>query len=314
MPTVENASALLRALGLPQAQSNEMSALTLLTLAGLKPKDNWRLATRQLLRVHDILGAMKEDWGKSYAENTRETIRRYVLHQFFEARVVDRNPGEPSLPTNSPRTRYALTDDALSCVQAWGGRDSSKTIARFKEKFGSLAQRSRKEHGVLAVPVRIPGAGVVTLSPGSHNEVQRGVVEKFLPRFLPKAKVVYLGDTESKGIHVDQEANAKLHLNLDEHGKLPDLILWDDVREWLVLVEVVTSHGPVTPVREMVLRRMFERPNRHLIFLTAFPSRSEFRRHLANIAWETEVWLADEPDHLIHFNGERFLGAYSTRD
>lgn len=313
MTTVKEASTLLQALGLPPAQSNEMSALTLLTLAGLKPKREWKSANRQLLRVHDILGAMKSDWRKYYAENTRETIRRYVLHQFFEAGVVDRNPDDPSLPTNSPRTRYALTDDAMACVQTWGSRESSETIDRFKKMHGSLVLRSRKEHGDVAVPVQVPGAGSVTLSPGSHNEVQRSVIEKFIPRFLPCAKVVYLGDTESKQAYVNHEATTELGLNLDAHGKLPDIILWEEERGWLLLVEVVTSHGPVTPIREMALRRMFERKGRHLIFLTAFPSRNDFRKHLADIAWETEVWLADEPDHLIHFNGERFLDAYSTR-
>jgi hypothetical protein len=33
-------------------------------------------------------------------------------------------------------------------------------------------------------------------------------------------------------------------------------------------------------------------------------------RYLGEIAWETEVWVADAPSHLIHFNGERFLGPY----
>ncbi|MFS2517149.1 MULTISPECIES: BsuBI/PstI family type II restriction endonuclease [Parabacteroides] len=29
---------------------------------------------------------------------------------------------------------------------------------------------------------------------------------------------------------------------------------------------------------------------------------------MADIAWETEVWIAENPGHMIHFNGDRFIG------
>jgi hypothetical protein len=312
--TSAEATELLRSMGLPPAQCNEISALTLLTLSGLTPQTRWDSASAKVLRIHDMKEAMKADWATDYAENTRETIRRYVIHQFMEAGLVARNPGHPELPTNDPRTRYALTPQALSCVKAWTGPDSSQAISEFKRRYGSLRERSRKERSSHAVRVELPGGASVELSPGAHNEVQRAVIEQFVPRFVRGGRVLYLGDTARKDTLVDRSRLGKLGLDLPEHGKLPDVIVHQEDRGWLVLIEAVTSHGPVTPVREIQLRRMFEGPNRQLIFVTAFPNRAEFRRHLADIAWETEVWIADEPDHLVHFNGEKFLGAYPSAD
>ncbi len=47
-----------------------------------------------------------------------------------------------------------------------------------------------------------------------------------------------------------------------------------------------------------------------LILVTAFPNRRSMASFVAQIAWRTEAWCADEPTHLIHFNGDRFLGPH----
>ena len=91
---------------------------------------------------------------------------------------------------------------------------------------------------------------------------------------------------------------------------MPDVVLDYPEREWLVLVESVTSHGPVDGKRHEELARLFAKSKAGLVYVTAFPSRVIMARYLGKIAWETEVWCADAPSHLIHFNGERFLGPY----
>lgn len=81
-------------------------------------------------------------------------------------------------------------------------------------------------------------------------------------------------------------------------------------RDWLVVIEAVMSHGPVDPKRHRELKTMFGASRAGLVFVTAFLSRQAMVAYLSEIAWETEVWVADNPSHLIHFNGERFLGPY----
>lgn len=99
-----------------------------------------------------------------------------------------------------------------------------------------------------------------------------------------------------------------LHVSITEHDKLPDIVLHDENRQWLFLIEAVTSHGPMTPKRVVELQKMFARYDAGCVYVSAFPDLAEFRRHLKQIAWETEVWIAEMPEHLIHFNGDRFLG------
>ncbi|WP_249355649.1 BsuBI/PstI family type II restriction endonuclease [Chloracidobacterium aggregatum] len=97
---------------------------------------------------------------------------------------------------------------------------------------------------------------------------------------------------------------------LDEHGKMPDVIVHLPKKHWLVLIEAVTSHGPINVKRQHELRELFKRVSDGLVFVTAFPTRRAMARYLSEIAWETEVWVAEAPGHIIHFNGERFPGPY----
>jgi hypothetical protein len=97
---------------------------------------------------------------------------------------------------------------------------------------------------------------------------------------------------------------------VDEHGKMPDVVVYHEEKNWLVLIEAVTSHGPVNPKRRLELRELFAASKVPLVFVTAFLDRKTMVRYLGDIAWETEVWIAESPTHLVHFNGERFLGPY----
>lgn len=113
MAKVDEAKQILKALGLPPAQQTDIAAYTLLALANLGPKKPWSAAKRHSIRIHDVLQFTQSAFKKTYAENTRETVRRQVIHQFEQARVIDRNPDEPELATNSPRTHYAISEGRL---------------------------------------------------------------------------------------------------------------------------------------------------------------------------------------------------------
>jgi type II restriction enzyme len=103
---------------------------------------------------------------------------------------------------------------------------------------------------------------------------------------------------------------ADVGVTVGSHGKMPDLVVYLPERDWLVLLEAATSHGPVDAKRRGDLHTLFDGSTAGLVYVSCFPSRDEMRKYLPQIAWETEVWCADNPTHLIHFNGERFLGPY----
>jgi len=310
---IDDAVSILAALGLPRAQQNQRSGLTLLALAGLKPKTPWKDATTPLLRTVDIMEFMRVTYKKDYAPNSRETIRRQTLHQFEQARIVDRNPDDPTRATNSGKNAYRLTDPALAVVHAFGsGLGFEAAVGKFKRKFGELEISYREARELHRVPLVLPDGKQTYLSAGAHNVLQAAIVRDFGPRFAPGSRVLYLGDTADKHIIMEAAALLALGVTLTEHDKLPDVILFDDNRNWVFLIEAVTSHGPVSPKRHRELEAVFDKCRAERVYVTAFPDVATFRRYAADIAWETEVWLADNPDHMIHFNGDKFLGPYKT--
>jgi len=309
MSKVNDAQFILEAIGLPRAQFNEMAALTLLALCDIRETDKWVDAKKQSLGVtKGIMNFVNEHYGKNYAPNTRETFRRQVLHQFVQARIADYNPDNPSLPVNSPNAHYAITDEALAVVKAYKSKKWKATIVDFVSSVGRLSEVYLKERSLKMIPVQLANGKTIKLSAGMHNEVQAAIVEKFAPRFANGGTLLYLGDTAQKNLVVDEETLGTLGIPINQHSKLPDIIIYDQVKGWLFLIEAVTSHGPVSPKRLLELELFLKDCKLGKIFVTAFPNMSEFKKHSNNIAWETEVWLMDMPDHMIHFNGDRFMG------
>jgi hypothetical protein len=307
MSKITEAQAILAALQLPTAQQTEMAALTLLVLAQLDEDTSWSDAKRQSLRIHDMMQEMNSRYGRTYAENTRETVRRQVIHQFEQARIVDRNPDEPGLATNSPRTHYALSDIAIRTIRQFNTANWEVALAEFLDTQESLTAMYERKRQLEMIPLSYRGQEY-HLSPGKHNELQVAIIEEFGPRFASGAKLLYLGDTANKLLLLDEDALRELNVPFSKHDKLPDVILFDQKRKWLYLIEAVTSHGPVTPKRRVELDDMLKDCPAGLIYVSAFPDFVTFRNFLSEIAWETEVWLSEMPDHMIHFNGDRFMG------
>ena len=153
----------------------------------------------------------------------------------------------------------------------------------------------------------------VDLGPGEHGDLVSAILEEFATRFVPGGTLAYIGNTADKGICFDSDRLAALGVQVDSHGKMPDVVLHDAERGWLVVVEAVTGHGPIDNKRYDELTELFAGAVGGIIYVTAFPSRATMARYLRDIAWHTEVWIADAPSHLIHFDGGRFLGPYETR-
>lgn len=310
MSKITEAQEILKALGLPAAQQNEMSALTLLALCSIKEDTPWADATRTSQHItKEIMAFVNENYKADapYAPNTRETFRRQVLHQFIQAGVANYNPDDPTLPVNSPKAHYAITQEALEVAQSYGTKNWDSRTQQFAVEYEILRDRYAAERDMHRIPLVIEG-NEYCLSPGAHNEVQAAVVEEFAPRFAPGGKLLYIGDTEDKDLYVNPAGLEALNLPITEHSKLPDIVISDDKREWLFLVEVVTSHGPVSAKRVVELEEFTKDCPYGIVYVTAFPNAKEFKKHVDDIAWETEVWLSDTPDHMIHFNGDRFIG------
>lgn len=146
--------------------------------------------------------------------------------------------------------------------------------------------------------------------PDANSVLIHQVVDLFAPRYAPGGKVLHISDTQMRSGEHDAPTFAALGVEIDSHGKMPDVVIHYTAKNWLLLCEAVTSHGPVDGKRHAELKALFKGSSAGLVYVTALPSRAVMTRYLAAIAWETEVWCAESPTHLIHFNGERFLGPY----
>lgn len=307
---IQQALELLKALGLPRAQQNERSALTLLALIGLQPEQEWKAATNPLMGITPIMDFIKDSYGKSYAPNTRETIRRQTMHQFVDAGIAVSNPDEPSRPVNSPKWVYQIEEQALELIRTLDSEDWGENLEEYLKVRKTLAAQYAKKRDMLRIPLTINGNKKLTLTPGIHSELIRDIINEFGSRFAPGSEVLYIGDTGEKLGHYDEAAFKKLGLTFDNHDKFPDVVLHFKEKNWLLLIESVTSHGPVDGKRHSELANLFKNSKAGLVYVTAFPDRKTMGKYLGDISWETEVWVADAATHLIHFNGERFLGPY----
>lgn len=307
---IQEALDILNALGLPRQQLNERSALTLLSLLALEPENGWADASNPLMGITPMMDFFSKHYEKKYAPNTRETVRRQTVHQFLQATLVVANPDKPSRPTNSPKAVYQIEPSVLKLLKSVSTPEWKENLQKYLLTIKTLKKLYEREREMQRLPIKLANGQEIKLSPGGQNVLVKKIVEDFCSLFTPGGHVIYVGDTQSKWAYYDTEKLAALGVTIEEHGKIPDVVVHHVKKNWLVLIEAVTSHGPVNPKRRQELKILFSGSSAGLVFVTAFSDRHAMLKYLNDISWETEVWVADSPTHLIHFNGERFLGPY----
>lgn len=314
----EEAKRLLKLFEFDEKRTNDMAARTLLSLLNLREGDTWDQATNNRIGVRGLMDWMRNNLDFPIAENSRETVRREVLHQFVEVAFCEFNDDDPDRATNSPKNVYRVSPNALSVIHMYSGSedDTSSEFRIALEEYlayaPSLVELQREERRMAKIPVRMPSNEIAYINPGGQNKLIKSMVEEFCPRFAPGGQVLYIGDADSKTSNYNEELLSSLGINLDMHGKMPDLVVYQKDKNWLFLMEAVTTHGPVNPLRKKDLESLFKGSKVGIVYVSCFPNRQVLRSHLMDIAWETEVWLESDPTHMIHFNGSRFMGPYES--
>jgi adenine-specific DNA-methyltransferase len=307
---VEEALAILRDLDFPRAQQNERSALTLLALLDLTPEMPWSAATAPLRGITPMMEFFALHYGKHYKPNTRETVRRQTVHQFLDAGIIIANPDDLERAINSPKAVYQIDQATLELLRAYGADQWQQHLRTYLASAATLQQKYSQAREMQRIPVTLNSGVSFKLSPGGQNVLVKQIIDEFAERFTLGGEVLYIGDTDEKFAFFAEDRLRALGVKIDSHGKMPDVIIYHTAKQWLVLIEAVTSHGPIDPKRRQELKQLFGAAQGGLVYVTTFLTRAAMREYLADISWETEVWVAETPSHLIHFNGERFLGPY----
>lgn len=303
MDKIEEAREILKFVGMTKAQQADICCYVLLAMAGIEPDMSWRNATNDWIRIHDIIQFANLNYETSYAENSREAIRKQALHRFRTAALVEDN----GKATNSPNYRYRLTDETLELLkhyQSVGWNEISSRYMMYHERLVDI-YASKKEMKMM--PVKINGNDF-KFSPGKHNELQKAIIEAFAPRFAENAECLYVGDTIEKDLVKNTDKLKELGFEITLHDKMPDVVLYRGDKNWIYFIESVTSVGPMDPKRILEITEMTKDVTAGKIFVTAFLDFKTYKKFSEELAWDTEVWIAEMPEHMIHLNGDKFMG------
>jgi hypothetical protein len=307
---LKEAMAILSAMGFGAKQTNEVAGYVLLALLDLGPRAAWCAARSPLRGITPIIEFVAEKFHVRYAPNTRETIRDEAVKYFVADGLLIKNPDDPHRPTNSGQTVYQVEPTALALCKTFNSPAWDERLAKYLAAKAGIKKELLRIRTMARIPVRLPSGGEISLSPGGQNPLIKAFVEEFCPRFVPGGVILYVGDAENKFQHFEKASLDTLGVQIDSIAKMPDIVVYDSKRKWLVIGEAVTSAGVVDGKRRKELKKLFAGFRSGLVFVTAFETREAMGRFLSQISWETEVWTAENPDHVIHFNGERFLGPY----
>ena len=317
---VSEALQILEALGIAfnglSVRRKTKMAKAFLAVAGLKPDSTWADAKSNddghRLRSREIIKWMNAHLGEKIADGSYDDIRRKDLLLPVAAHIVMKASEHAGAKTNDGTRAYALHPAYANVIRKFGTSRWNVELTALNANKKTLIESIMRARGLTRVPIRI-GSEEFSLSPGDHNLVQKAVVENFLPLFGQGAEVLYLGDTENKNLFHDEKELLRLGFFELAHDKLPDVVAYSKRKNWLFLIEAVDTSNPITEMRKATFDEITAGCKADIVYVTAFINRASFRKFSKDIAWETEVWVADNPEHMIHFNGDKFLGPYAKR-
>jgi DNA (cytosine-5)-methyltransferase 1 len=295
----------------------EKMALAFLAVADVHRSSDWSNAKgfngTRALKSREIIAYINRHFAEKISPGSYDDIRRKDLKLPVAAGIVIKSAANPDAARNDPTRAYALAPDCAGIVRAFGADNWDELIDEYLADKTTLAEQLAAARELKRVPIVMPDGKKLTFSPGEHNRLQKAVIEEFLPRYGNGSEILYVGDTADKFLHLDKRRLKDLNFFELSHGELPDILAYSSTKNWLYLIECVHSSGPISPIRLAELLRLTKDCRAEVVFVTAFLNRDTFRRFAPDIAWETEVWIADAPDHVVHFDGDKFFGPYARK-
>jgi len=263
------------------------------------------------LKTREIIVYVNKHFGEDISSGSYDDIRRKDLKLLTVAEVVLQS--SPNSATNDSTRGYTINPTYAELIRSYGSKNWEQLVADKLKNIEPLSKKLKRDREIIKVNVTLPSGGELTFSAGEHNDLQKAIIEEFLPRYGHGAEVLYVGDTSDKYLYLDKEELEKLNFFEISHEELPDIIAYSKKKNWLYLIEAVHSSGPISELRLIQLQKLTKECKADIVYVTAFLNRPKFRQYMTDIAWETEVWIADNPDHLVHFNGDKFLGPYKEK-
>jgi type II restriction enzyme len=281
----------------------------------VKTPSDWSSAktvSSRSLQTREVISWINEAFGEAISPGSYDDIRRKDLYHLRLAEFVVTD--DPTAARNSPRRGWGVNDEASGLLRSFDKKDYERELQKYLGGRQLLSVRLAAQRDLAKHEVQINGE-LLDFGPGEHNQLIKCVIEDFLPRFGFDAEVLYVGDASARRLILMQQRLVDLGFFEVGNGELlPDVIAYSVKRNWIFLIEAVHSSGPVSQERRFELSSLLTECESPVVYITAFADREKFRQWAADVGWETEVWIASHPDHMIHFNGDKFLGPYQVND
>lgn len=310
---IEEAIEILAAVGIPIEDKTERSlermAMAFLAVAGVT-KQWGEMTEKRLLKTREIINFVNTHLEENISSGSYDDIRRKDLKLLVLADLIQNSSDNPQAATNDPTRGYSLEARFIELIKTYKTVEWQEALKKYLEGKTLLKTQLARKRNLEKVAIVLPDNNRLELSAGQHNVLQKHIIEEFLPRYGKNCEILYIGDTANKLLYIDQRKLAMLHFFELSHNELPDIVAYDAMKNWLYLIEAVHSSGPISEIRRLELKKLTTGCKAEIIYVTAFLNRTQFRKWADEIAWETEVWIANNPDHLIHFDGSKFLGPY----
>ena len=308
---INEALEILESVGVPMNTKTERGlermAVCFLAVADIA-KDWGKAKANTNLKSRDIIRFVNHHFQENISSGSYDDIRRKDLELLVLADLIVNSGVNKGSATNDPTRGYSLHPDFLNLIASFKTDKWENNLKLFNKTHPNLAKLLSRKRNLAKIPVTLPDGKPLLFSLGKHNDLQKEIIEQFLPRFGSDCIVLYIGDTSNKSLHIETEELRKLNFFELSHDQLPDIVAYSKKNNWLYLIEAVYSSGPMSETRVLKLKKILKKCKAELIFVTAFFKKADFKKWIIDIAWETEVWTADNPDHLVHFNGHKFLG------
>lgn len=294
----------------------EKIAMALLAVGDVKTSKEWAkikdankpyaVTTKQMI---DFYNQYLED---STSKGSYDYVLRHGLKRLLIAGIVVQSKPDSNL---SDSTRgYKISVEYSKIIRTYHQKDWAQQVSIFNRSHKTYAERLAQTRDIPKITVRTADGQEFQLKDGEHNLIQQQIIQEFLPRFGYGSKILYCGDSDNKyGVINETDAMAKLGINDISQGKLPDVVAYSESKDWIFLIEAYHSSNPITAERKYELEQMMGNAASKCVFVTAFNNHDAYHSCPEDIAWETEIWIATEPDHMIHRNGHRFMGPYSEK-
>lgn len=322
LAVMNQALLILEQLGMPlerlSNRGRERLAMVFLALADIQKANGWKHAKGydgvRALRSRDVIEYLNAHFEESLSRGSYDDIRTEELKPLTLGCIALTSAGKPNASRNDPTRAYAIPAEVAALLHTYGTPHWKQAVSAFLAEKETLAQAISHIRPTQVIPVKLPSGTMLEFSPGPHNRLQKAVIEEFLPRYGYGAEVLYVGDAANKFLVRDEARLRELDFFELSRGELPDIVAYAPKRRWLYLIEAVHSSGAMSPIRHLELRRLTERCKVGIVYVTAFLDRKTFHKFVSRISWETEVWIAENPDHLVHFNGDSFIGPHRTKE